>query len=208
MRVNVNGSRPLKFIFDTGASVSAINSKLLDELKLKIQEQGDATATGGNISVGLIKHVSLSVPGAEVTNQMVVSFSFDEMPCVEFDGIIGFDFINQFIVDIDYQRGVMNLYGPRTYTYSGKGQVIPLQLAGRIPLAVVTVAVDGHKPMASRLEIDTGGDGTLVIYPRFVKRNRLAQSLMGGLKDAGRGAGGEYQRITRRIKGAKLGSFS
>jgi membrane-associated protease RseP (regulator of RpoE activity) len=61
--------------------------------------------------------------------------------------------------------------------------------------------------MPSRLEIDTGGDGTLVIYPRFVKRNRLSRSLTGGLKSEGRGAGGEQQRITRRIKGAKLGSF-
>jgi len=207
LRVNVNGSRPLRFIFDTGASASAINSKLLDELKLKVQEQGNGTATGGNITVGLIKHVSLSVAGAEVTNQMIVSFSFDELPCVEFDGIIGFDFINQFIVELDYQKSVINLYDPRTYTYSGKGKVIPVQLGNRTPVAIVNLTVDGPKPMPGRLEIDTCGDGALVIYPRFVKRNRLSRSLRGGLKDTGRGAGGEYERITRRIKGAKLGPF-
>ncbi len=63
LRVKVNGSRPLKFIFDTGASVSFINSQLLAELGLKTEGQAKATATGGNIEVGLINGVSMSVEG-------------------------------------------------------------------------------------------------------------------------------------------------
>src|SRR5207244_1056724 len=35
LRVNVNGSKPLKFIFDTGASISCISSKRAAELGLK-----------------------------------------------------------------------------------------------------------------------------------------------------------------------------
>src|SRR5262245_14787971 len=99
LRVRVNGSRPLKFIFDTGASVSCIDAKLLAELKLKPEGQATGTATGGNIEVGLINGVSLSVEGAEVANQIIASLSLEEMPCVDFDGIVGYDFINQFVVE-------------------------------------------------------------------------------------------------------------
>src|SRR5262245_32349962 len=102
VRVSVNGSRPLRFIFDTGAGVSVVNSELVKELNLKVEGQADGTGTGGPVQFGLVNGVSLSVAGAEVTNQIVATTSLDKTPCVEFDGVIGYDFINQFIVEIDY----------------------------------------------------------------------------------------------------------
>ena len=115
VRARVNGSRPLKFIFDTGASVSVVNADLIGELKLKVEGHADGTATGGTIHVGLVNGVSLSVEGAEVTNQIFATLPLDKSPCVQFDGIIGYDFINQFIVEIDYSHSVINLYSPQTY---------------------------------------------------------------------------------------------
>src|ERR1044071_2785897 len=49
VRVNVNGSKGLKFIFDTGASISAISSGRAAEFGLKSQGQFTGDATGGRI---------------------------------------------------------------------------------------------------------------------------------------------------------------
>ena len=59
MRVSVNNSKPLKFLFDTGASHSVIDSGRAAELGLKTQGQFSGNATGGTIQGSLIKGVSL-----------------------------------------------------------------------------------------------------------------------------------------------------
>ena len=164
MRVGVNHSKPLKFIFDTGASHSIINSKTAAELGLKPEGQASGNATGGAIQGALIQPVSLSVPGAEVSNQVIGSVPFDTPPGFEFDGVIGYDFINQFVVEIDYQSNIMNLYNPHDFAYSGRGEMIPLLLAGRrTPLVRTRIILEGRAPVEANLEVDTGADGTLII---------------------------------------------
>ena len=208
LKVRVNGSRPLKFVFDTGASASVINSKLLDELGLKTQGQVQGSATGGAIQVGLIRGVSFSVAGAEVTNQLIGAMPFEAtMPCVEFDGVIGFDFINQFVVEIDYQKGLMNLHNPLTYDYAGKGEVFPLQFQQRTPLVETNIIMERASPVKSRLEVDTGGDGTFVIHGRFGKKHGLQQSLSKSLNGSAVGACGEEKRIVGRVKGVQFGQI-
>ena len=208
VRARVNGSRPLRFIFDTGASVSVVNANLIGELKLKVKGQADGTATGGTIHVGLVNGVSLSVEGAEVTNQIFATLALDKSPCVQFDGIIGYDFINQFIVEIDYPNSVINLYSPKTYAYSGDGKVVPLSLAGRrTPLVATDILLAGDRSVGSQLEVDTGGDSAFVFTTAFVKKHRLEQSLLTSVKGIGVGAGGEQKRLVGRVKRIQLGPF-
>lgn len=208
MRVSVNGSKPLKFIFDTGASASMINSPRARELGLKSVGQASGNATGGPITVSIIKGVSLSVPGATVSNQTVYSMALPAPSGFEFDGIIGYDFIKEFVVEIDYQKKTMNLHSPRTYRYSGKGKVVPLLLTHReTPLVRTKIALEGRAPFEAKLELDTGGDGTIYINSPFVKRRALLTALPQAVGDVGRGAGGEYQRLLGSAKTVQVGPF-
>ena len=208
MRVSVNNSKPLKFIFDTGASHSVINSQRAAELGLKTQGRFSGNATGGTIQGSTIKGVSLSVPGAKVSNQLIASLRFNAPPGFEFDGIIGYDFINQFVVEIDYQNKIMNLYNPRTYAYSGKGEVIPLLLDGRrTPIALTKIILEGRgAPIEAKLELDTGADGTLVINSPFVEKQKLLAAIPKTTQGGGVGAGdGEQKRLIGRVKAVQLG---
>ncbi len=207
LRVSVNNSKPLKFLFDTGASHSVVNSQRTAKLGLKTQGQVSGNATGGTIQASFIKGVSLSVPGAEVSNQLIASMPFNNPPDFEFDGTIGYDFINQFVVEIDYQNKIMNLYNPRTYTYSGKGEVIPLLLKGRrTPLTRTKIILEGRAaPVEAKLEVDTGADGTFVINSPFVKKQRLLTAILKTTQDSAVGAGGEQKRLTGRVKAVQLG---
>src|SRR6266516_5263087 len=151
MRVRVNNSKPLKFIFDTGASASIISSQRAAELGLKAEGEAHGNATGGKFQGSYMTGISLSVPGAEVSNQLIAWFPFPAIPDFEFDGVIGYDFINQFVVEIDYQNKIMNLYNPRTYTYSGKGAVIPISLAKKTPTAPMKIILEGRAPVEVNL---------------------------------------------------------
>jgi aspartyl protease len=208
MQVRVNGSRPLKFIFDTGASHSGIDSKVAAELGLKPKGLADGTATGGRIKGTYTTGVSLSVSGAEISNQTVFSMPFPTVPGFEFDGIIGYSFINQFVIEIDYLNKTMNLYDPRTYTYGGDGKSIPLSFDGsKIPSVLTSIVVEGRTPIEARLEVDTGADGTLVINGSFVKKQQLLAAMPQAVKDRGRGLGGEESRLLGQVKAVQLGEF-
>jgi hypothetical protein len=206
MQVRVNNSRPLKFIFDTGASVSAISSQRAAELGLKTRGQFHGNATGGKIQGSFAKGVSLSVQGAKVSHQLIASFPFSIPPGFEFDGVIGCDFINQFVVVIDYKNKIMNLYNPRTYTYFGKGEIIPLLLdAGRTPLVNTKIILEGRAPVEAKLEVDTGADGTFVINSPLVKKQKLAEAILKTGQSNNNGAGGEQRLLVGRVKAMKLG---
>jgi predicted aspartyl protease len=207
MLVSVNNSKPLKFIFDTGASHTVISSARAAELGLKSEGEVSGTATGGAIHGSYVKGVSLSVQGAEVSNQLIASLPFPTVPGFEFDGVIGYDFINEFVVEIDYLKKILNLYNPRTYIYKGRGGIIPLALAGRTPLARTTIMLEKGRSVNAVLEIDTGADGTLVIHSPFVKKHGLLSAITDTTASAGRGAGGEQKRIVARVKAVRLGRF-
>jgi predicted aspartyl protease len=208
MRVRVNGSRPLRFIFDTGASHSGIDAKVAAELGLKPQGAAAGTATGGHIQGTYVTGVSLGVTGAEVSNQMIFSMPFPTVPGFEFDGVIGYGFINQFVVEIDYLNKTMNLYDPQTYAYGGAGKDIPLLFdGGNIPLVLTRITVEGRAPVEAKLEVDTGADGTLIISSPFVKKQQFQAAMPKAVQDRGRGLGGEESRLLSQVKAVQLGPF-
>ena len=208
LRVSVNGSKPLRFIFDTGASHSGIDTKRATELGLKTEGQVDGTATGGRFEGTLIRGVSFKVPGAEVSNQLIVSMPFPTVPGFEFDGIIGYDFIKQFVIEIDYLNKFMNLYNPRTYVYKGKEKPIPLVFDGaRVPFVLTKLVLEGRGPIDAMLEVDTGADGTFVISGPFVDKQQLLSAIPNAVKDRGRGMGGEEKRVLGQVKAAHIGRF-
>lgn len=121
LQVQVNDSRPLWFIFDTGASSSIINARLVKELKLQTKGNIGGSASGKAIEAKLISGVALSVPGVKVFNQPMASLPIDDLaPLVgrPIGGIIGYDFIREFLVEIDYAAKIINLYSPTSFKRS------------------------------------------------------------------------------------------
>lgn len=208
LRVSVNNSKPLKFIFDTAASVTVINPKRAAELGLKMQEQVQGKATGGAIQASLIRGVSLSVPGATVSNQLIAAVSFGEFPCYEIDGILGNNFTDKFVVEIDYQNKFLNLYSPKTYAYAGKGAVIPISFAGgRVSVSRAKIFVGTRNSIEGNFEVDTGADGTLVVYSPFVEKHKLLEAMPQTVQSKGVGAGGEEEIFIGRVEGVELGKL-
>lgn len=209
VRVNVNNSKPLKFIFDTGASISVIHSRRAAELGLKAQGQFSGDATGGRIQGSTTEAVELSVQGAKVSDLKIASFAFPTPPGFDFDGVLGCDFIKQFVVEIDYLKRFMNLYNPRTYRYLGRSNSIPLILIGRnTPLVHAKILLAGRAPVNAKLEVDTGGDNAILVNSPFAKKHKLSEAMQNTTQDARNGAGGNQQVITGRANAVKLGSFT
>ena len=210
MKVRVNGSRELTMIFDTGASMTGIDEHFVKELGLtttadKLKGKG----TGGNFSGAYVKSSTLAVGDVQVSNQPLAAFKINTPPGFDFDGVIGYDFIAAFVVEIDYQKKTMILHEPSRYVYRGRGDVIALDLSGRkTPLLRTVVAMSKGRSFIVNLELDTGADNAFLLNSPIVKRERLRNLFGTARQDMARGAGGQQDRMVVRARSVKFGRIT
>jgi hypothetical protein len=211
MKVRVNGSRRLHFLFDTGASVSVIDPQTARALRLRSQGKLTLEATGGFVQSGLTRPVALSIQGVSVFRQTLAIIDLDSVaPLFGFkiDGVIGHDFINNFVVEIDYASGVMNLYEPQGYQYSGTGESIPIELVEKTPFARARIVLRGREPVEGKFEVDTGGNGILGLNTPFVNKHKLLETLANQSQSKLGGAGGTSEAVKAHVEAVELGSLT
>lgn len=104
----VNGQGPFQFAPDTGASRTVLSSELTAKLAIAATDDGPLTRGGGQIKISAGKLNSLAVGNLVVRNHAVGVGDFLDMLSIavgsKLDGIIGYNFLNQFRVTIDYPR--------------------------------------------------------------------------------------------------------
>lgn len=203
LSVSVNNSAPMRFIFDTGAGATVINKNKAAGLKLK---KIDTVKVNGVMAGILAGGVSLSVPGVTVRNQRVVVLPLDEFPCEFQDvvGVIGHDFIKEFVVEIDYEARTLSLFDPSTYQYSGRGDVVPLIITDT-PKVRARLALPGGGPIEGFFEIDTGSDSALSINSALVNRYKMLANSGTQMASSNTRVQGELKAVDVRLDNFQLG---
>lgn len=112
--VHANGRGPFQFAIDTGTSTTAITPELAKELGISSSPVGPATTGGAHVDVtaGVLK--SFQVGGARVDDMPVVVADFFAMLSnaigAKLDGIVGYNFLRNYKVVIDYPNELLSLY--------------------------------------------------------------------------------------------------
>jgi Aspartyl protease/PDZ domain len=210
LKVSVNSSRPLHFIFDTGASISVIDPQTAKSLGLRAKGKLNLDATGGSVQSGLIGPVSLSLAGVTVFRQTLATIDLDVFAPLfgyKIDGIIGHDFINNFVVELDYAAGLMSLYETGSYKYSGAGESIPIELVEKTPFARGRIVLNGREPVEGKFEVDTGGTGILNLNTPFINKHRMLETLTTHAQSKLGGAGGSADAVKAHVPTVELGSL-
>jgi len=113
----LNGGGPIWFLVDTGADVNYINQSRVAELRL--QPYGALqTIGGGEKSIGgsYVEHVTLRIGDVELRDQhasVLELKGLEKLYGMPLGGLLGFDFLSRFVVDIDYGHRTMTLSGRR-----------------------------------------------------------------------------------------------
>jgi Aspartyl protease/PDZ domain len=206
--VRVNNSAPMRFLFDTGAGICVLTAQTAAKLKLKKADDLDAKGVGGSVQGFLAKGVSLSVAGVTVRNLPMAVLPVD-FPCEFSDiaGILGYEFIKEFVVEIDYEAKSLSFSNPQTYRYTGQGDLLPIELTGNTPRIHARIGVPDTPPIDGLFEIDTGSDGALIINSPFVKKHSLLSLLGAKVDSVHRGAGGESKGVDARIRKFEIGRY-
>ncbi len=212
LQTKVNGSEPIWFVLDTGADFTVIDTNRAHELELELQGSLQGGGAGENsVEVALINDVSFEVAGVQVTGQTVASIDFAMLSALEgraINGILGYDFISRFIIEIDYEQSQINLYDPAQYVYNGSGEKIPFTIESNDPFIEASFTVDGHT-YSGKFMIDSGARSALILGKPFVESHQLLDQVSPLLDGPmGFGVGGETKQLLGRVSALQFGQFN
>ena len=214
IKVRINNSDPLWFIFDTGDKVAIVDLERAKSLGLNLQGAVNVGGAGpGTLRGSYVRDASLGVVGLEGNNQPVVmAIPLQSMQSKfghDIDGIIGADFIKRFVVEVDYPARVLRLHDRDKFEYSGPGETIPTNLnSGGHPIISADVTVAGRPPLKAKFVIDVGSGGSLVLHRPFVEQEGLLEPGPKTIKSlGGGGAGGKVTGRSGRITELRIGTF-
>ncbi|MEY2518862.1 MAG: hypothetical protein QOF24_621 [Verrucomicrobiota bacterium] len=209
-QVTIDGSRPLAVILDTGADDDILNARITRELKLHVLNPQVIEQPGGAIEMGQVESVPLKLGSVPVQNLAMVSAPLDPLqPFIgqQLDGILGFGFFSQFVVEFDYASQRMRLFAPETYVAPPKAVMIPITFRGKSPLVEITMENATGESVKTLVEIDTGSFESLGLKGAFVDGHRLVPADAPKRPLFGLAIGGETKGYRTRLAAATLGPF-
>jgi hypothetical protein len=194
-KVGVNGREPIDFILDTGADENVLNTSRLGDYGLKAYARSAATGGGGTAEYDYVAGATFTLPGVEIRGQHVAALEqggLERALGIPLGGILGYDFISRFVLEIDYEKSLITLHDPGTWSYSGSGITMPIVFDSGIPHANGTISVLTKPAIPAFLVLDFGAAETMTLTSPFVKENDLAR-LAGTNPAVNRPAGLERQ---------------
>ena len=209
-QVTIGDSRPLAVLLDTGADDDILNARITRELKLHVLNPQVIEQPGGAIEMGQVENVQLKLDSVPVRNLAMVSAPLDPLqPYIgqQLDGILGFGFFSQFVVEFDYSARRVRLFTPETYVAPPGTVMIPITFRGKSPLVEITVESATGESVKALVEIDTGSFESLGLKGGFVDNHRLVPADAPKRPLFGLAIGGETKGYHTRLAAATLGPF-
>ncbi len=212
LKASVNGGEPQDFLFDTGASVTVLDSGWVAERGLKtegrMQAAGAGAAGGASFaSLASLKIASSSGDGIELDDVKVavldVNSSFAPLFWRRMAGVIGYDVISRFVVTIDYDDSVLVLHDPVSWRYEGTEKPLAMVMNGTVP--ALTGALDDTDEGLFRL--DVGSSSTVDLHAPFAQAKRLKGRMGRTQAVDGVGFGGAFSSEIGRLRRMNLGPY-
>ncbi len=204
------GDRPLSFVLDTGAPFSIIDLGLAKELGIEIGRMSSSRGAGGGSSASAsVRRDSARIAGTDIVVPFSQAIDFHALNAVgrlKIEGILGADFIDRFVLGLDYRDSVVRVFDRSTFTYAGSGAVVPFTMSrGFIFVDGELTLLDGAK-LPGRFVVDVGSSGSLALAKPFVDANRL-RSRAGPTvrREMGRGVGGPVMADVGRAQSFSIG---
>ena len=214
VKVTVDKSRPLSFVFDTGAGRGIVDIDRAKELGLNLEGRVRVGGAGSQTQTGaMVQDARWSLVGFENFSQpLAIAIPLGDIAARfghDFDGIIGSEFIKQFVVEVDYEARLLKLHDKSKFKYIGPGESIPIQLTQQgHPILEAEVTPVDLKPVRAKFVLDLGSGGALALHSPFVAEHNLLDGKSKTIRAIGvGGAGGQSFGRFGRVVELKIGSY-
>lgn len=114
--VHINGTGPHPFVLDTGATLTCVDEALAAELSLPAAPGriglGAGIGSAGQLRLVTIDSLRVGQARAEELPACTLDLSTVERLGIQFDGLLGLNFLRPFRLTIDFEGGVLTLQEP------------------------------------------------------------------------------------------------
>lgn len=172
VKCSVNGSRPLRFLFDTGATAMVISTHSLKGVPM---EFGETIVNHGATGSGEVRRSTdnqFSIRGRTLEHVPFIAIPYS---ADQWNGVLGLWFIKQQVTEVNYTDRKIYLYPHGSYTPPPHAIRLKIEYVMGIPVVPAQVTVNG-KTHQLRLSVDTGSDRVLDLNTPFVKKHHLLGS--------------------------------
>jgi hypothetical protein len=198
----------LNFVFDTGSGGISLDSLTVQYLGLK-KQLSDKTIRGiaGIKLVEFAYNHTLKLPGLEVDKLDFHINDYELLTSVygiKIDGIIGFSFLRRYIVNLDYDKQVMEVYSPGRFRYPKGGHLLHPDFS-TLPLQSATI--EDERIINARFIFDTGAGLTFLLSKEFVTDSMFFKRKRKFYPTQAEGLGGKKMMDITVAKEVKLGPY-
>ena len=171
--LTLDGQPGMVFLLDSGTNANILSMNTAEAMGLQpvsIQQQKGLGLGSGKVYVAAAKDIDARIENIQVANLMAVIGleGLEHQFGHRIDGILGFPFLQHFVVQLDFNKHLLTLMPSKKYSYRGPGQTLYLTSRSTGPSIPVMVSTVDHTERELRVEVDTGSDVTLLLYPKFV----------------------------------------
>lgn len=210
--VRVNGV-DLTFLLDTGVSQTIlfslddsdeVNFRNID--KIKLRGLGSTAAIEGLRSTANRLEISgLIDDNHEVFIVLDEDFNFSSSIGIPVNGIIGYDFFKNFVIEISYESKRIIVYNkPSARKLKRRHTMFAISVENQKPYAVVTILEDNQQ-IPAKVLLDTGSSDAIWLFPYRSQRLQIPAKNFDDF--LGRGFSGDVQGKRARMDAVEFGSF-
>ncbi len=207
--VTIGGRGPLRFILDTGNATTGflLSERAAAKLGLAGRETTELPAPSG-VGKEPIRLLAATAKTVEVgpfryeNAPVAISAALDKLSAAigrEIDGNLGFPFLKDYSLTLDYPRHTLRLAPSRATEDAGDDAAIPFNLGSPKPLILLWVNMNGRGPF--RVALDTGA-GSTIVSTELARSFALPEGAAVPMFGAGGAAGGFASRLDSLAIGA------
>jgi hypothetical protein len=203
-----NFSDTLNFVLDTGSGGISLDSATVAGKKF-VATKSNRTIRGiaGMKTVSFTYGHTLKFPGMQTDSLAFHINDYDLLTSVyglKIDGIIGYSFLRRYILRIDYDNQMLEIYSPGTFKYPRGGYLMKPNFS-TLPQPVLTVE-DGAQ-IVNRFIFDTGAGLCFLLSKDFIDDSSLLKKHKKLYPTQAEGLGGKKLMDVTVLKSISVGPY-
>lgn len=199
----------LNFIFDTGCGGVSLDSATCEHFKLSPESSPNVIrGIAGKCQQRLLQGMSVSIGGITLDSLTMQVNDYDILSCVygeKIDGIIGYSFFSRYLVWVNYDSSLMDIYSKGPVKYPRGGFLLRPRVFG---LPMLEGRLADARNINSRFYFDTGAGLCLLFSSEFTADSAVfAPRRKKPVPTQGAGLGGKTDMQLTILKSFSLGPF-
>ena len=198
----------LNFILDTGSGGISLDSTTCAQLKIPISPSDTViTGMGDSHKVSFAFNQSLHFPGLTVERLNFHINNYDVLTSVygeKIDGIIGYSFFRRYIVKINFDSSMLEVYSPGEIDYPKNGTLLNPVFT---TLPIVNLHFKDSRKADFNFYFDTGAGLCFLMSDRFARDSNILLSKRKPVLTQAEGMGGKIQMRMTVIKMLQIGRY-